>query len=218
MEHKWPLGFSIAKQSVDLLLALFGLIVLMPLFLIIAVCIRLDSPGPALYLSKRMGKDGQLFTLYKFRTMFLQSKAVRGADGSYLVFDDDPRVTRVGRVLRTGLDELPQLLNVLIGQMSLIGPRADPPDAYELYDDAGRKRLLVRPGISGLAQVNGRTRLSLAQRGVYDLAYVESQSAMLDTCIFCLTIFEIMPFLAKRSQRFRLYLARTTQQFVVSTS
>lgn len=218
MNQKSYLGFPTAKRSIDLLLSFVALIMLLPLLLIIAVWIMLDSPGPPLYLSRRMGKNGRPFTLYKFRTMYRQSQPVRAANGSYLVLDDDPRVTRVGRILRLGFDELPQLLNVLFGQMSLIGPRADPPEAYPLYDDTDRKRLSTKPGISGLAQVNGRTRIALSQRRAYDLSYIKCQSPLLDTCIFFLTLFELLPFLAWWGDRAQHYLNQTTHRIVSNTT
>jgi lipopolysaccharide/colanic/teichoic acid biosynthesis glycosyltransferase len=130
---------------------------------------------------------------------------------------NDPRVTRAGRILRTGFDELPQFFNVFLGQMSLIGPRADPPDAYDLYTDPEKGRLTTKPGISGLAQVNGRTRIPLSQRRAYDLAYVKNQSLWLDTCIFFLTLFELLPFLAWGGRRAQQYLNKTANRLVTHT-
>ena len=218
MNLKSRRGFSIAKRSIDLLLSFVALIMLLPLLLIIAVWVMLDSPGPPFYLSRRLGMGGRQFTFYKFRTMYLQSQPVRAVDGSYLVLDDDPRVTRIGRILRVGFDELPQLLNVLLGQMSLIGPRADPPDAYEVYDDLQKNRLLMKPGISGLAQVNGRTEITLSQRTAYDLSYIKSQSPLLDTCIFFLTIFELLPFLTGWGQPIIQHLNQTTDRLISITT
>lgn len=203
-------AYTVNKRFFDVAVALLLLAGLLPLLLLLAVWIRLDSPGPVFYLSKRMGKGGRPFTLYKFRTMYQHSQPVRAADGSYLVAERDPRVTRVGRVLRTGLDELPQLLNVLQGHMSLIGPRADPPEACAYYSVADRKRLAVRPGITGLAQVNGRSQIPPAQRHAYDLAYVEHPSLRLDLCIALLTVAEVLPFMARVAPGSQTYLRTET--------
>jgi lipopolysaccharide/colanic/teichoic acid biosynthesis glycosyltransferase len=211
-------GFMIVKRIVDALVSLAALLILFPILFLIAIWIKLDSPGPAFYKSLRMGKDGRPFTLYKFRTMYQHSQPIRAEDGSYLVLDNDPRVTRVGRLLRIGFDELPQLFNVLLGHMSLIGPRADPPEAALYYDRSDEQRLSMKPGISGLAQVNGRTRISLAQRRAYDLAYVTHPSPALDTCIFCLTLFELLPFLNRGSRRAQRQLSRTAQHLVADTT
>ena len=193
MEQKLEVSFHIAKRLIDVVVSFCLLIVLLPMLLAIAVLVKLDSPGPVFYLNERMGKDGRPFTLFKFRTMYYGSPPLHAADGSMLVLDDDPRVTQAGRLLRSGFDELPQLVNVLLGQMSLIGPRADPAAALATYRGIEGNRLRVKPGISGLAQVNGRTRLSLTQRHRFDLAYIEKQSSRLDTCIFLLTFFELLP-------------------------
>ena len=193
MNQKFRVRFHIAKRMIDIFVSLCLLVVLSPILLLIAVWIKLDSPGSVLYTSERMGKNGRPFTLLKFRSMYEGSSPLYGDDGSMLVRDNDPRVTRVGRLLRSGFDELPQLLNVLWGQMSLIGPRADPPEAARLYPQIERDRLCIKPGISGLAQVNGRTQIPLAKRHQYDLTYIEKQSAQLDTCIGLLTFFEVLP-------------------------
>ena len=154
--------FHMAKRIIDVVVSLCLLIVFSPILLLIAICIKLDSPGPVLYLSERMGKDGRPFTLLKFRSMYVKSPPFYADDGSLQVLDNDPRVTRMGRLLRSGIDELPQLLNVLWGQMSLIGPRADPPEAAKTYRHLQGDRLCIKPGISGLAQVNGRTQIPLS--------------------------------------------------------
>ncbi len=138
------------KRSFDLIVSLIGLIVLSPLFAVTAVLIKLDSPGPAFYRAERVGKDGRPFWMYKFRTMFV------GADkmGPAITYRNDPRVTRLGRFLRrTKLDELPQLLNVLKGEMSLVGPRPEAPRYVALYSPQQREVLKVKPGITGLAQL-----------------------------------------------------------------
>jgi lipopolysaccharide/colanic/teichoic acid biosynthesis glycosyltransferase len=194
-------GVAIAKRAVDIGMSLVGIVVLAPLMAIIAALIKLDSPGPVLYLSQRMGRHGKLFTIYKFRSMYVNSPVQRNPDGSMRVDKHDPRVTCVGRVLRMGFDELPQLFNVLKGDMSLIGPRPDPLETFAHYRGEERRRLLVRPGITGLAQVIGRTDIPWRERLTYDLEYVERQSLWLDCRIALYTLFEFVPPL--RDRRFR---------------
>lgn len=208
MKHGVRFIFNMTKRVIDIVLSLTGLILLLPVLILIGIWIKLDSPGPVLYVGERMGQNGRPFPLYKFRTMHHHCQPVRAANGAYLVLDDDPRVTRIGRVLRVGLDELPQLVNVLLGQMSLIGPRADPPEAATYYTHQEQNRLSVKPGITGLAQVNGRTQITLAQRRSYDLAYIEHPSFTLETCIFLLTLFELLPFLAHGGSRMQHYLTQ----------
>jgi lipopolysaccharide/colanic/teichoic acid biosynthesis glycosyltransferase len=130
--------------------------------------------------------------------MYVDSPVLRNPDGSVRVDKDDSRVTRVGRVLRLGFDELPQLLNVLKGDMSLIGPRPDPPEALPHYREEARRKLLVRPGITGLAQVSGRTDIPWRERLKYDIEYVRSRSLWLDFKIAFYTTVEFIPFLRKR--------------------
>jgi len=139
--------------------------------------------------------------MLKFRTMHLNSSPRYLPDGSMLVEPNDPRITRVGRVLRIGFDELPQLINVLKGDMSLVGPRPDLPYALDLYQGEENKRLLVRPGITGLAQVSGRTEIPWKERLAYDIEYVENWSLWLDLKTAVLTMVELIPPLRRRSQR-----------------
>ena len=187
-------SFHIVKRIIDVSLSFSLLLVLLPILILISIGIKLESSGPMFYVSQRMGKNGKPFSLFKFRTMYQDSPKIYAVDGSMQVVANDPRVTRLGNVLRIGFDELPQLFNILLGQMSLIGPRADPLEFLATYTNEERKRLSIRPGISGLAQVNGRTEISLDQRRIYDLAYVHNLSWQLETIIFMLTFFEILPF------------------------
>lgn len=191
-------GLAFAKRAVDVTVAFIGLILLSPLLVLTAILIKLDSPGPVLYPSVRMGRHGRPFLMRKFRTMAQGSPALHNPDGSMRVDRNDPRVTRVGRVLRLGFDELPQLLNVLKGDMSLIGPRPDPPEALQHYGEEDRRRLLVRPGMTGLAQVAGRTDIPWRERLAYDLQYVEHLSLGLDARIAFYTAFEFVPPLRRR--------------------
>jgi lipopolysaccharide/colanic/teichoic acid biosynthesis glycosyltransferase len=173
--------------------------------IVIAVLVKLSSRGPVLYLGQRMGRNGKVFTMYKFRSMYVNSPAWRNADGSMRVEKRDPRVTPIGRILRLGFDELPQLLNVFKGDMSLIGPRPDPPDVLPFYRDQNYRRLLVRPGITGLAQVVGRTDIAWPDRLQYDLQYLEHQSLWLDFKIALATVFEFIPPLRKRALEANLF-------------
>lgn len=164
--------------------------------LLIALAIKLDSPGPVLFRQTRIGKGGKPFTLYKFRSMVdgadRQQEALRRATGrSALLFKlrDDPRVTRVGRFLRrTSLDELPQFFNVLKGEMSVVGPRPPVPEEVAEYQDWHLQRLLVTPGLTGLWQVNGRSDLTFDEMVRLDLYYVENWSPWLDLKVILRTV------------------------------
>lgn len=185
-----------AKRAVDMSLAGLALLLLAPLMLVTALAIRLDSPGPALFRQTRVGLDHRRFAMLKFRSMVLDAEdrreELRGAsDGNAILFKlrRDPRVTRVGRVIRRfSIDELPQLANVLRGEMSLVGPR--PPLVHEVddYDENAARRLLVTPGITGLWQVEGRSDLSWQESVRLDLYYVRNWSPSLDLRIMLRTV------------------------------
>lgn len=181
----------IIKRVVDVVMALALVAALLPVLLIVAIAIKLDSPGPLFYNRARVGKNGRHFTMYKFRTM--SSDAERrlrdlqhlNAGGAYMVkIKDDPRVTRVGRLLRvSSIDETPQLFNVLMGDMSIIGPRPQAPEEVAHYTDAQRVRLTVLPGITGLWQVKDRHNPSFEQWIAWDVHYIARWSLWLDLCI-----------------------------------
>lgn len=186
----------IAKAAIDRVAAALALLALLPLLLGMAVAIRLDSSGPALFMQRRVGIGGREFRVFKFRTMVVDAEqrltdlAVRN-EGHGLLFKmrEDPRVTRVGRWLRrTSLDELPQVLNVLRGDMSLVGPRPPLPDEVARYGHDVQRRLLVKPGMTGLWQVSGRSDLSWEDAVRLDLFYVENWSPALDISILLRTI------------------------------
>jgi lipopolysaccharide/colanic/teichoic acid biosynthesis glycosyltransferase len=176
------------------------LVLLSPAWIVIAAVIRATSPGPALFTRMVVGKDGRTFTYYKFRTMregddmhhrqWLREFVIRDsayADGAYKV-RNDPRITAVGRFLRrTSLDEVPQLLNVLVGEMSIVGPRPPIEFEYGLYDDAAKRRLAVKPGITGLYQVSARSRVPFSEMLRLDLDYIERRSIWLDLWIMVQT-------------------------------
>jgi lipopolysaccharide/colanic/teichoic acid biosynthesis glycosyltransferase len=168
----------VIRRAVDIVFSSLGLALGAPVIALSMLAVRLESPGPALYRQLRAGREGRPFEVLKLRTM------VDGAEhiGAGLAVNaDDPRVTRVGVFLRrTSLDELPNLLNVLRGEMSLIGPRPTLPVQVEQYTDRQRGRLAIKPGITGWAQVNGRASLPWAERIELDLYYIENRSLALD--------------------------------------
>jgi exopolysaccharide biosynthesis polyprenyl glycosylphosphotransferase len=187
---------SVTKRAIDFTIALVGLIVLSPLLLLVALGIKLDSPGPVLFRQIRVGKGGRRFVLYKFRSMREGAEEeqqeltdLNEAEGPIFKIRHDPRCTRVGRFLRrTSLDELPQLYNVLRGEMSLVGPRPPVPTEVEHYQEWHKKRLEVSPGMTGLWQVSGRSELPFDEMVLLDIYYIENWSAALDTEIFLRTI------------------------------
>ncbi len=188
--------YSIAKRLLDIVLSLIGIMILSPVFLAIALCIKLDGGGPILHFREIVGLHGRRFFALKFRTMIPDADA-------YLVKNPelmrkyqqnmkllrDPRVTRVGRVLRkTSLDELPQLFNVLVGQMSLVGPRIIHPSELPRYGEYAQKRLSVKPGITGLWQISGRQHISYDERVQLDMRYIDTRTLMFDLAILVKTL------------------------------
>mgnify|MGYP003878914843 CR=1 FL=1 len=187
MIRDWYRKFG--KRILDLCLAVPALIVLAIPFVFIALAIKLDSRGPVFFRQERVGKDGRPFILLKFRTM--QQDSRRGEID--LLAKDDPRITRVGRFLREwGLDELPQLWNVVKGDMSLVGPRPTLRYQVERYDAQQRRRLLVKPGITGWALIHGRNALTWQERIELDLWYVDHVSFFLDLRILWRTVIVVL--------------------------
>lgn len=184
------------KRVLDLAVVIPGLLVAGPICLLIAVAIKLDSPGPVIFTQERVGKWGQPFRLYKFRSMEVNAEARQkelleqnDADEVMFKMKDDPRVTRVGRLLRkTSLDEVPQIFNVLKGDMSLVGPRPPVPGEVELYQFDYFRRLEVLPGITGLPQISGRSDLPFKQWIELDIKYIEERSLLKDIEIMARTI------------------------------
>jgi lipopolysaccharide/colanic/teichoic acid biosynthesis glycosyltransferase len=173
------------SRVLDIVLAGIGLVLAAPLLLIAAVAIKLDSRGPVIYRQRRVGKGGQQFEVYKLRTMRLGSDPVGVGTP---VLEDDPRVTRVGGLLRRfSLDELPNLVNVLRGELAIVGPRPTLAAQVELYTERQRRRLEVKPGITGWAQVNGRAGISWEERIELDVWYVDNHSLALDLRILART-------------------------------
>lgn len=194
----WQLA---VKRLMDVGVSLVAMLVFLPLTLLLGIAIKLDSPGPVFFVQPRVGKNGRLFKLYKFRSMFRDADRMKQsleqmneAEGPVFKIKRDPRITRVGAFLRkTSLDELPQLLNVLKGQMSLVGPRPERPELIARFREDWRGYMLrqhVKAGMTGLAQVNGlRGATSLRKRLQYDLFYVRHWSLWFDLRILWLTVF-----------------------------
>jgi len=183
------------KRAMDVFISLTGLILLLPFFSLLALLIKLDSDGPVFFTQIRVGKNENLFACYKFRSMRQgaeaeqeQLRALNEADGPIFKMRDDPRITRMGRILRrTSLDEVPQLFNVIMGHMSLVGPRPAPPSEVQRYQPWHKRRLEVAPGMTGLWQVSGRSELSFDEMVLLDLYYIEHWSPVLDVQIMLRT-------------------------------
>jgi exopolysaccharide biosynthesis polyprenyl glycosylphosphotransferase len=193
-------GKRLFKGLFDKSVAAAVLVLLGPLLMFIAIAIRLHDGGPALFRQTRVGKDGRLFTVYKFRSMVVDAERQRSAlialnehDGPLFKMRQDPRITRLGAWLRRwSLDELPQLLNVFLGDMSLVGPRPPLPSEASKYGSYMRRRLLVKPGLTGLWQISGRAELSWEDAVRLDVRYVENWSFALDLLILWKTIAAVL--------------------------
>jgi len=177
------------KRIIDVMISGIGLIILFPIFVIIGMLIKLDSRGPVFFVQKRAGKDGKIFRAYKLRTMV--DNAVEMGLG-YEIKKDDERITRVGKYLRWGIDELPQLINVFKGEMSMVGPRPALPHQVNKYSKREKRRLEVKPGITGWALINGRNRLSWPKRIKLDIWYIDHWSLCLDLKILFKTIWVVI--------------------------
>lgn len=202
--------YNITKRLLDLLLCLLSLPLVLVIIPIMALAIYVDSPGPVFFIQERVGMRGRRFRMYKFRTMKhnFDDRAGREFMKAYVngqvhdhmteggvVFKpihNRAQITRIGRILRTtSLDELPQILNVMRGEMSIIGPRPNVPWEVEAYQEWHRERLAVRPGITGLAQVRGRSCISFDRIVSYDIEYIRARSVMLDLKILWWTVFAV---------------------------
>jgi len=199
--------FSVVKRTIDVSVSAITLTLLAPLFVLVAIAVKLTSAGPVFYRQRRLGKQGVEFTFLKFRSMYAANDSKihqeftanlirgnsNGANGVYKI-QKDPRITPLGRILRaSSLDELPQLINVLIGSMSLVGPRPPIPYEFECYQLWHRRRILeAKPGITGLWQVNGRSRTSFDEMVRMDLQYIREQSLWIDIKILIKTPFAVI--------------------------
>lgn len=187
------------KRILDIVLSFIGIIVLSPVYLIVAIAIKLDSKGSVLFKQIRVGKDEENFVIFKFRTMEVSAEDKRtlnidpeNMDAFVFQSKSDSRITKVGKFLRSSsLDELPQLFNVLFGTMSLVGPRPEIPEVVQYYPKAYYQRLLVLPGITGLAQISGRGEIELGKTIFYDLTYINNFSIGFDVKILIDTVFKV---------------------------
>lgn len=180
--------YRFVKRVFDFVIALIMLIVLSPLMLVACVLIKLNNDGPVLFKQKRPGKNGKIFTVYKFRTMSVKTHDENGRELS-----DFERMSKTGNLLRkTSVDELPQLINILKGEMSFIGPRPLLVEYLDLYTPEQMRRHEAAPGISGWAQVNGRNTLTWEEKFAYDVYYVDNLSLKLDLKIFFMTIMNVL--------------------------
>ena len=185
--------YTVFKRFMDIVLSIIGLIIISPILLIVSLAIKIDSKGPVIFKQERIGKDGKVFKIYKFRSMVVGAEKM--GTGVYSKKGDN-RVTRVGKFIRiTSIDELPQLVNILKGEMSFIGPRpvlTYHPWKYEEYTPEQLKRFEVRPGVTGWAQIHGRKDVEWNNRIKLDLEYVENISLKLDIKIFLKTIYQVI--------------------------
>lgn len=189
-------GNRYLKRLLDLTLLFLSLPIVLPVGLLTALAIKLDSPGPAIFNQTRVGKWGQLFTCYKFRSMYIDAEERKQelwgdneADGPIFKIQNDPRITRVGRIIRKlSIDELPQLLNILTGDMTFVGPRPPLPSEVSEYEFEQRRRLDVVPGLTGLQQVSGRSDLPFERWVELDLEYISKQNIWNDIVILLRTI------------------------------
>ncbi len=189
--------YLIAKRITDIVCSLAGLIVLSPILLIIAIAIKMDSKGPIFFKQDRVGKDERIFSMYKFRSMVVNAEELKKSlekenemSGPMFKIKKDPRITRVGRFIRkTSIDELPQLINVLKGDMSLVGPRPSLPKEVEAFEPWMKERLTVLPGLTCIWQVSGRNNIPFKEWMELDIKYVRERSYLLDLKLIFKTFF-----------------------------
>lgn len=194
-----PRTYDALKRALDLLVCLVALVVAAPVIAVLAVVIRLDSPGPAIFRQQRVGRNGKIFVFYKFRTMLVDARdrfpelysydySADDLGSMYFKLPHDPRSTRVGRWLRrTSLDELPNLVNVLRGDMTLVGPRPEIPEMLPFYEPHQHCKFAVKPGLTGLAQTSGRNILRFVETNAKDVEYVHRRSLLFDMWILVRT-------------------------------
>ncbi|ODG93186.1 multidrug MFS transporter [Gottfriedia luciferensis] len=194
VEKKWIYLFS--KRVMDLLGAIMGLLVLLPVFIVVAIFIKFEDPkGPVFFYQTRVGKDGKEFKMYKFRSMVTDAEErlkellqYNEVSGAMFKMKDDPRITKIGKFIRkTSIDELPQFFNVLLGDMSLVGPRPPLPREVEEYSDYDMQRLLVTPGCTGLWQISARNSVGFNEMVEFDLAYINNRTIIYDIKIILKT-------------------------------
>ncbi|MFD4705090.1 sugar transferase [Gottfriedia sp. NPDC058432] len=189
--------YLITKRLIDLIGAVFGLLLLLPVFIVVAIFIKLEDPkGPVFFYQTRVGKNGKEFKMYKFRSMVTDAEErlkelvkYNEVSGAMFKMKDDPRITNIGKFIRkTSIDELPQFINVLLGDMSLVGPRPPLPREVDEYTDYDKQRLLVTPGCTGLWQVSARNSVGFDEMVQLDITYINNQSIIYDIKIILKTI------------------------------
>ena len=193
--------YEFTKRLCDIVLSSVGIIVLAPLFLLIGIAIKIDSKGSTFFIHKRIGKNGKIINIYKFRTMYEDSEDMIQKFSKEQIEEykenyklkQDPRVTKIGKILRkTSLDELPQILNILKGELSIVGPRPVVSNELEKYGPNKEKFLSIKPGLTGYWQVNGRSLTTYEERIKMELYYVENRGMWLDIKVFLKTIFSVI--------------------------
>lgn len=189
------------KRITDIVLGCVGLIILLPVFLIIGICIKIDSKGPVIFAHKRIGKNGKEFNMYKFRSMYENAEEMienfneeqKREWQENFKLENDPRITKVGKFLRkTSLDELPQIVNIIKGDLSIVGPRPIVDEELEKYGENKEKFLSITPGLTGYWQANGRSNTTYEERMQMELYYIDNQSLLLDIKIFFKTIVSVL--------------------------
>jgi undecaprenyl phosphate N,N'-diacetylbacillosamine 1-phosphate transferase len=181
------------KRIFDLILSLIALPFWFIILILVALIIYFQDKGPIFYNAPRLGKDGKIFKMYKFRSMKVNAPDIRNEDGSTFNSEDDPRLTKIGKFIRkTSLDETPQLLNIIKGDMSIIGPRPDLPEHRELYEENEERKLEVRPGVSGYNQAYYRNTVPWKERIQHDIYYIDHLSLCLDIKIFFKTAVSVL--------------------------
>ncbi|MHB9941086.1 multidrug MFS transporter [Clostridium sporogenes] len=195
-EYSKTMMYFAIKRIIDLLGAIIGLILLSPILIIIAIAIKLDSKGPVFFIQERVGKDGQIFNMYKFRSMVIDAedklsklKDKNEMSGPMFKMKDDPRITKVGKFIRkTSIDELPQLFNVLKGEMSLVGPRPNLPREVIKFTDYQKNKLLGKPGLTCYWQVMGRNKIDFEEWIELDIKYIRERNTWTDIKLILKTI------------------------------
>lgn len=190
-------GYLIIKRTVDIVGSIIGMILLLPIFIIVGILIKLDSKGPVLFAQKRVGINGKNFYMYKFRSMIVNAEELKEKlkeqnemSGPMFKMKDDPRVTKMGKFIRkTSIDELPQLINVLIGDMSLVGPRPSLPKEVQNFEPWMKKRLKVQPGLTCYWQVSGRNSIDFEDWMKLDIRYVRERNIWIDLKLIFKTFF-----------------------------
>lgn len=185
MYHKY-------KRILDIIFSLLLMPLLIPILFIVGILIYKEDKGPLFYNAKRLGKNGNIFRMFKFRSMKVNAPDIRNEDGSTFNSEKDIRLTKTGSFIRkTSIDELPQVFNVLIGNMSFVGPRPDLPEQYELYSESDKKKLKVKPGITGYNQAYFRNTIPWKERINNDVYYIENLSFLMDVKIIIKTILSV---------------------------